>query len=347
MRRNVSAEPAALHITCPEWAHPGDRLQLEVGSARLRFAVSVPSDVNPGDVFTVKLPGVADGERTVRVLREQAAQVAVLCPPGKIPGDTITIHPEGHDALQVVVPVGTAEGSSFMVQLPQNGSRDEPPRSRLARARALCFPTCYMIMIWTVVSANYVLHVFLRERRWNMPVFCGGHLILAIQVAAYVATMRTPPGSVPASWHAAAAMGVARSRGKVKYVVDGRTGQRLPLRARHVFRAGDAVLGFDHFCFWLGVPIGLRNRKPFVLFLCYSWLLVTFALGLFCVDFNSVSARDSNSASPMLPNMLPNTWEGALLHCWCRSAAPRPPRFAIRVSRATAPLAVFRRGGFG
>ena len=33
------------------------------------------------------------------------------------------------------------------------------------------------------------------------------------------------------------------------------------------------VLGFDHYCGWLGVPIGLHNRKGFLLFLSYCGCL--------------------------------------------------------------------------
>lgn len=54
-----------------------------------------------------------------------------------------------------------------------------------------------------------------------------------------------------------------------------KSGRVLPPRARHVH--GELVLGFDHYCSWLGVPIGLHNRRFFVQYLLYSALLCAFA----------------------------------------------------------------------
>lgn len=51
------------------------------------------------------------------------------------------------------------------------------------------------------------------------------------------------------------------------------THRPIPPRSRYVRRAGGVVIGFDHWCFWLETPIGLHNRKGFVLYLLYSCLL--------------------------------------------------------------------------
>ena len=40
-------------------------------------------------------------------------------------------------------------------------------------------------------------------------------------------------------------------------------------------RAGGVVLGLDHYCYWLGTPVGHGNRKLFILFVVYS--------AIFCV----------------------------------------------------------------
>jgi len=69
-----------------------------------------------------------------------------------------------------------------------------------------------------------------------------------------------------------------------------RTGQLLPPRSRHVRRTGEIVLGFDHFCFWLGTPIGIHNRKYFVLFVVYS--------AIFCLMGSAYSLYELMHALP-------------------------------------------------
>ena len=222
-------------VTCPEWARSGDTLELEVGSTRSRFLISVPSEVRPGDVFSVTLGiGATDGDAVVRVLPREESSPADLVPSTK------------------------------------------RPRSFAVRALYFCFPTLYAALVWLLVAVNYVRIVILRVEPWT-PAIYASQVVLAFQVAAYTCTMITPPGSVPPNWHLDAAL---RGAGRVYFVIDSRTGQRLPLRSRYLFRHGAAVLGFDHVCHIFGRPIGLRNRKAFVLFLCYSSLLTGIALGL-------------------------------------------------------------------
>eukprot|EP00966_Prymnesium_polylepis_P215460 4989616-Prymnesium_polylepis.3 len=158
------------------------------------------------------------------------------------------------------------------------GDSDLPQRGALA----VCFPTWSMVCIWSGVVLNYVVLVLIRPELWPAPVLCLGHTMLPLLVTSFLYTMRTPPGSVPPSWHAEAALG------KVQYVLDDRTGQRLPPRSRYVFRAKQAVLALDHFCFWLDVPIGLHNRKSFVLFLCYSGAGSGIALGFVLYDLGAM-----------------------------------------------------------
>ena len=52
-----------------------------------------------------------------------------------------------------------------------------------------------------------------------------------------------------------------------------------PARGAFVSHEGKVVLALDHYCFWLGTTIGLRNRKYFLLFLLYSCALALW-LGL-------------------------------------------------------------------
>ena len=73
--------------------------------------------------------------------------------------------------------------------------------------------------------------------------------------------MTVHPGAPPFGWDAEGA-------GTCK-----RSGLPLPPRAMWVRSADEVILGFDHYCFWIRRPIGLQNRKFFVLFLCWSCLL--------------------------------------------------------------------------
>jgi len=55
------------------------------------------------------------------------------------------------------------------------------------------------------------------------------------------------------------------------------------------------VLGLDHFCFWIGTPIGLRNRKFFILFLVYSALLCIVGAGFAAHEIRHVSTIRGNA----------------------------------------------------
>ena len=92
-----------------------------------------------------------------------------------------------------------------------------------------------------------------------MSVILTGHLILLIQVGAFAQVTGVHPGNPPADWPA---------------------GSGPPPRARYVKRMDEVILGFDHFCWWLGTPIGFRNRKFFILFVLWSAILAGFGLVL-------------------------------------------------------------------
>ncbi|KAL1511329.1 hypothetical protein AB1Y20_006134 [Prymnesium parvum] len=256
----------AVRLVCPTWASPGQPLHVEAGPDASRFVVTVPPGVSPGDSFLVRLAGLspADAAHSARVVPPSPAAFTARCPVGAGAGDRITVHPPGRPPCDVVVPAGVEAGGEFVVLPPP---ADRPP-GRVARARALCCPTGFAGVIWLVVALNYAALVGVAPQRWQPLTYAAGHALLALQVASYFATMLTPPGAVPESWCG---------------------DMPLPPRARFVRRHGEAVLAFDHFCFWLGVPIGLRNRKPFVLYLCYSALLVLFALCLVAYELRRIS----------------------------------------------------------
>ena len=136
-----------------------------------------------------------------------------------------------------------------------------PKRALPLRIFEAIMPAWPMALIWTLISANYLLHVLWRPASWNAAVLLGGHLLAALQIASFVQVTQTEPGTVTSS-----------------------EDEPMPPRSYFVKRLGTAILGFDHHCWWLGTPIGWRNRKFFLLFVLWSSLLCLFAAALSAVD---------------------------------------------------------------
>lgn len=128
---------------------------------------------------------------------------------------------------------------------------------------------------WLTVLANYLQHAVYRKRPWPLSIAALAHVLLALQITSFALVLRTPPGSPPRHWLEDAQRGLVDDATR-----DQKTGELVPPRARYVRRASQVVLHLDHYCWFLGVPIGLRNRKFFLLFLVYSLSLVVLALGL-------------------------------------------------------------------
>ena len=187
-------------------------------------------------------------------------------------------------------------------QLVQDANEDierPKPTSSLRRACGAVFPAPVMVVIWLLVAGNYVAHVLLRQDMWNLPVFILGHCVLALQLVSFARAVHTHPGSAPADWQDAS--GNAR-------VTDG---VAVPPRAYYVRRMRTTVLGFDHYCWWLGCAVGWRNRKFFVLFVLWSALLSGFGCALSAMDMNEIvgfqqtSNRIFSQAGPHLRQVFP------------------------------------------
>lgn len=139
--------------------------------------------------------------------------------------------------------------------------------------------TLGLIGIWFLEALNYFVHVILRPTPWNGTSVAFGYALWALQLITFWRLQAVDPGTVSPSWTAEALAG-DRSATVCK-----RSGRLLPERAMYVRRAGEVILGLDHFCGWLGTPIGLYNRKLFILFVFYScvFCLVGFAHSLFAL----------------------------------------------------------------
>ena len=124
--------------------------------------------------------------------------------------------------------------------------------------------TAGLLGIWSLEVLNYLVHKHLRPTPWNALSQACGYALWALQLLTFYRLQVTDPGMASESWTAAALAGEHHA------TVCKRSGHLLPERAAYVRRAGGVVLGLDHYCGWLGTPIGLYNRKLFILFVCYS-----------------------------------------------------------------------------
>eukprot|EP00966_Prymnesium_polylepis_P206776 4790021-Prymnesium_polylepis.1 len=107
-----------------------------------------------------------------------------------------------------------------------------------------------------------------------------------MQLCCFARCQCTAPGSVPRGW-----VELAQECGApIAYYRCKISGEILPPRARYLRRTGSAILGFDHYCHWLGTAVGLHNRKFFVLFVVYS--------AAFCIMGAAHSLHDLRHSLP-------------------------------------------------
>ena len=136
-------------------------------------------------------------------------------------------------------------------------------------------------VIWCLVALNFYVLAVRRhaQQAWNWLSLLVGYGGLALQALSFYRCRHTNPGTVTDEWVAAA------TAGTVPASVCPRSGKLVPPGGLYVRRAGESViLGFDHYCFWLGAPVGLRNRRHLTLTLTLTLTptltLATLALAL-------------------------------------------------------------------
>uniref|UniRef100_A0A7S3WDB0 Palmitoyltransferase n=1 Tax=Emiliania huxleyi TaxID=2903 RepID=A0A7S3WDB0_EMIHU len=158
-----------------------------------------------------------------------------------------------------------------------------------------CCPTIFMLVVWLLVVYNYYAIVRWSDASWPVGVMVTGYGLIALQVASFDRVMRTHPGVLPEEWR------VEAHRGHAPFYICRRTGRKLPPRCFHIKSLGQDVLFLDHFCFWLNKPIGLRNRKYFLLFLGYSLLLTVLGVLLVASLLHGVYFNPHTTLRMLLP----------------------------------------------
>jgi hypothetical protein len=123
-------------------------------------------------------------------------------------------------------------------------------------------PTFWMLATWTLIGSNWFC-VMDNMTRIHFTVSAVVTLLCGACFAA-VQTAHHAPSSL---WLDSA------SKGLVESSVCKRSARLLPPRAAYCRRTDEVVVGLDHYCAWVGNPIGSRNRKAFLLYLCYSTAL--------------------------------------------------------------------------
>lgn len=197
--------------------------------------------------------------------------------------------------------------------------------------RRLAYACATQVLMWALIAINYAQNVLWRQPSWGPATHLAGHLLLVLFALSWAMTMCATPMMLPPEWSPSAPGNE----------VDKRTGTILPPRA--YLSHGQIILGFDHFCGWLGVPIGLHNRKFFVLMLLYGALLCGFAGGLSMHDYTELaSASDSGDRPSVGRALLLFLSPGVLLaHASKLAAASIELYLALADSLATAALTFF------
>lgn len=154
----------------------------------------------------------------------------------------------------------------------------------LTRIRRTWCPAWPTIFIWALILANWVVHVALRPTPWSLPFQLVGHLLLILTVASFFQCVHTHPGLTTAAWQEAALAGLEPC------VLHHSSGVPVPPRGHFVSRTGEVLLKFDHHCWWIGAPVGHRNRKFFVLFVSYAATLAGLAAYLSARDLQATLA---------------------------------------------------------
>jgi len=149
-----------------------------------------------------------------------------------------------------------------------------------------------------IVGVNYAAHVGTitrsAEDAWGTALHIAGHAILALLLISWLRTLCAPYARLPADWQERLAA--------ADIIHSSKSGVAMPPRA---FESRDHILlGFDHNCRWLGVPVALHNRKFFIGTMFWGTALTSFAGTLSACDFAALKSDDDGGVDPSLLDAL-------------------------------------------
>ena len=190
--------------------------------------------------------------------------------------------------------------SPFLCARSETGdvSKDAPQSEAHLREYVVClwFPTMWMVLTWALIALNYA--ILQPVCGWIVQI--GGHAVLLLTLRSYALAAHTHPGSPTEEWNEEARVGLVPS------TVCKRSGKLLPPRARYVGRAGEVVLSLDHYCTYIGLPVGHYNRAYFLQFLAYASLLCLVGIALCVAElFTSPTAASLRRVMLHLPSLSP------------------------------------------
>lgn len=116
--------PNTAEIIVPVGVSPGQIFRIVIADGR-ELTIRCPEDAGPGDVLEIDLPPsfgvVADEPEPESPARpaHEVETVEVEVPAGLVPGQAFTATSSWGDVFEVVVPKGTAPGSTLFVELPK------------------------------------------------------------------------------------------------------------------------------------------------------------------------------------------------------------------------------------
>lgn len=143
--------------------------------------------------------------------------------------------------------------------------------------------TAFLWVMWSLIVCNYC--ALMISPNMSFGHLLVGHLLLGLHSYSLYLTLTTHPGLVPENWLAEKAFNADEHSAHggvvppdVPHFVCPRSKRRLPPRAFFVGLTGESFLFLDHYCNLLATPIGLRNRRHFLIFLLYAALLSIFGV---------------------------------------------------------------------
>jgi len=157
-----------------------------------------------------------------------------------------------------------------------------------------------------ILFANFAVAygVLLPWYGWTAPAalhYTVFALLSAMAMLSHLSAMTTNPGAVPLGCPLPPHADESKGRVPVCHRCDG----YKPPRAHHCSQCNRCVLRMDHHCPWVNNCVGQNNQKHFVLFLCYTLTLSTYALVLLAVRAaTSVAAADGLSRAHNRPGAL-------------------------------------------